>query len=121
MQLYKIGTNGKLIPYNGQCIVRNGRVYTNPSIDLQYEDGFRPLGASSIPEYDIDTEMVKVNSYYYNEDHTEILPIYTVYKLSEQEIQAKTIEERIAALEQAGLERDMAIIELAALLVGGES
>lgn len=119
MQLYKVGTHGELIPYNGQCVVRDGRVYTNPSIEMQYEDGFRPLGASNVPDYDIDTEMVKIDSYYYSEDGSQILATYVVYKMSELEIQAKTIEERLAALEQAGLERDAALIELAAMLAGG--
>ena len=35
------------------------------------------------------------------------------------EMPAPTPEERIAALEQAGLERDAALMELAAMLAGG--
>lgn len=38
---------------------------------------------------------------------------------AEMPVPEKTAEERLAALEEAGLERDMALAELAELILGG--
>ena len=119
MQLYKIGAHGELISHKGQCVIEEGYVYTNPSEELLYKNGYRPLGKSEIPEFDFDTQTVKAESYYYSKDGSEILTKYVVEELTEIEVQQKTVEERLAALEQAGLERDAALIELAAMLTGG--
>lgn len=120
MQLYKIGSQGELIPYNGQCIIHEGFVYTKPSLEMQYKNGYRPLSTLGIPDYDETTQFFRAESYYYNEDGSEILANWVVYDLPLQQLPEKTIEERILDLEQAGLERDIALMELAALLTGGE-
>lgn len=119
MQLYKIGAHGELISHKGQCVVYEGYVYTNPSKEMLYKDGYRPLGISEIPEFNCDTQTFKAESYYYSEDGSEILTKYTIEELTEIDIQQRTVEERLNALEQAGLERDAALIELAAILAGG--
>ena len=41
------------------------------------------------------------------------------YKRLQEETPAPSPEERLQALEEAGLERDMALMELAAMLAGG--
>lgn len=119
--LYKINENGSLISYdNKKCIISDGKVYTNPSSEMQYELGYRPLGQADMPIYDEQTEFLKVKSYYYNEDGTEILPIYEICKWEEMASSTQTIEERLLNLERAGLERDAALIELAAMITGGD-
>lgn len=119
-QLFKLDEQGKLIPYENQCIKIDNKIYTNPSYEIQYEAGYRPIGKGEIPNFNIETEIIEAESYYYNKDKTEIIPVYSVKTLSEFEIANKTIDARLTAIEQAGLERDIALMELAEMLAGGE-
>lgn len=119
--LYKINEQGKLISFpKNQCAIIEGKVYTNPSNEILYSLGFRPLGTiTEFPEFDVNTQTLKIDYYYYNDGHTEILPKYSVCAL-EPIINNKTVKERLADLEQASLEQDIALMELAEMLAGGE-
>lgn len=117
MNLFKIGEQGNLVPYRGQCIKIDGIVYTNPSEEILLADGFRPLAAVELPAFDIETQDLKADSYHYSEDGSEIITVYIVVEQEEKEM---TIEERVALLEQEGLARDAALIELAAIVAGEE-
>ena len=117
-ELYKLDSKGCLVKYSEQSIVLHGKVYTNPSIDILWSAGFRPMGTTEIPDFDPETHTFKVDHYVYNEDQSEIIPVCIIEALSvETEMESKpTIEERIAALEQDGVSRDLALAELATYL-----
>lgn len=121
-KMYKLN-DGLAVEYNGESIVLAGMRYSNPTEGMLMEAGYRPMGNVSLPEYDMDTEKPEIDHYIMNDDGTMILPVYIVVEWKEPEAGEVelTVEQRVAALEQAGLERDMALMELAAMLAGGDT
>ena len=119
-KMYKL-VNGTAVEYAGQSVILDDMVYCNPSDEVLWNAGYRPLGTSEVPDFDIETEMLKVDHYTLNSDGSEIIAVYTIEKWSEiEETNATpTFEERLTAVEKAGLERDIALMELAAMLAGG--
>ena len=118
-ELYRL-VGDQVQQYAGQAIVIDRMVHSKPDDDMLRRAGYLPIIAADLPEFDPETQWVKVDHYTLSENGDEIIAHYVVADDSPIiETKEPTMEERVAALEQAGFERDMALIELAAMLAEG--
>lgn len=96
-RLYRL-SGRTAIAYAGQSILRDGLVHTQPTEDMLYAAGYRPMGEAQRPEYDAEREYLRAAGYRMSEDGEELVPVWEIAALPGMQ-DARTIEQRVADLE----------------------
>ena len=95
-RLYRL-TGRTAIAYAGQSVKLDGRVHVQPTEDMLYAAGYRPMGEAQRPEYDADTQYLKMTGYALCDDGTAIVPLWEVVNRPG----VQSVEKRVSDLEEA--------------------
>lgn len=96
-RLYRL-TGRTAIAYAGQSVKLDGRVHVQPTEDMLYAAGYRPMGEAQRPEYDAEREYLRAAGYRMSADGEEIVPHWEVCTLPGMQ-NVRSIEQRVADLE----------------------
>ena len=58
MELYKFISNNEVKKYNGGFVVKDNRIYTNPTESTLMSVGYKKLVKGEIPEYDENSQYI---------------------------------------------------------------
>ena len=98
-RLYRL-TGRTAIAYAGQSVKLDGRIHVQPTEDILYAAGYRPMGQGVRPEYDAEREYLRAAGYQMSADGKKIVPHWEVCALPGVQ-DARSIEQRVADLEAA--------------------
>lgn len=80
--VYKLISGREVKKYTGGFVILDNMIHTNPSIEVLFAVGYKPLHTVVDPEYDADTEYIDVT---YTDEEEYIQQVKTVLPIPEEE------------------------------------